>query len=82
MTALWEQQLNAISQRELNYQGFMGPLNHHLLALIEQAKQHIPTALQGLKGQGQGYKRNTAKGKSTGRKPAVKKYTKKTKPKT
>jgi DNA topoisomerase-3 len=82
MTALWEQQLNAISQRELNYQGFMGPLNHHLLALIEQAKQHIPTALQGLKGQGQGYKRNTAKGKSTGRKPAAKKYTKKTKSKT
>ena len=79
MTALWEQQLNAISQRELNYQGFMGPLNQHLLALIEQAKQHIPTALQGLKGQGQSFKRKGAKGKSTSRKPAVKKYAKKAK---
>jgi DNA topoisomerase-3 len=74
MTALWEQQLNAISQRELNYQGFMGPLNQHLLALIEQAKQHIPIALQGLKGQGQGFKRKSAK-----KKAPVKKYTKKKK---
>ena len=57
MTALWEQQLNAISQRELNYQGFMQPLNHHLQALIDQAKQHIPTGLQNLKGQGTGFKK-------------------------
>ncbi|NRA24099.1 MAG: DNA topoisomerase III [Oleispira sp.] len=76
MTALWEQQLNAISQRELNYQGFMQPLNQHLLALIEQAKQHIPTAMQGLKGQGQGFKRKGGK-----RKPSAKRYSKKTKPK-
>ncbi len=75
MTALWEQQLNAISQRELNYQGFMQPLNQHLLGLIEQAKLHIPTGLQGLKGQGQGFKRKAAKGKAAG------KYRKKTKPK-
>jgi DNA topoisomerase-3 len=74
MTALWEQQLNAISQRELNYQGFMGPLNQHLLGLIEQAKQHVPTALQGLKGQGQGFKR-----KGTKNKAPVKKYIKKKK---
>jgi DNA topoisomerase-3 len=74
MTALWEQQLNAISQRELNYQGFMGPLNQHLLELIEQAKQHVPTALQGLKGQGQGFKRKGAK-----KKAPVKKYIKKKK---
>jgi DNA topoisomerase-3 len=64
MTALWEQQLNAISQKELNYQGFMQPLNQHLLGLIEQAKQHIPTALQGLKGQGKSFKRKGKKGKS------------------
>ncbi|MFT7411383.1 MAG: DNA topoisomerase-3 [Oleispira sp.] len=74
MTALWEQQLNAISQRELNYQGFMQPLNQHLLGLIEQAKQHIPTGLQGLKGQGQGFKRKGGK-----KKAPAKKYTKKTK---
>jgi len=73
MTALWEQQLNAISQRELNYQGFMQPLNQHLLGLIEQAKQHIPTALQGLKGQGQGFKRKAGKKKAPARK-----YSKKT----
>jgi DNA topoisomerase-3 len=76
MTALWEQQLNAISQRELNYQGFMQPLNQHLLGLIEQAKQHIPVGLQGLKGQGQGFKRKGGK-----RKSSTKKYSKKTKPK-
>ncbi len=79
MTALWEQQLNAISQRELNYQGFMQPLNQHLLGLIEQAKQHIPTGLQGLKGQGQGFKRkaaNKTSAKKTGAKKtaAVRKY--------
>jgi DNA topoisomerase-3 len=74
MTALWEQQLNAISQRELNYQGFMQPLNQHLLELIEQAKQHIPTGLQGLKGQGQGFKRKSGKKKAPARK-----YAKKTK---
>lgn len=80
MTALWEQQLNAISQRELNYQGFMEPLNQHLLGLIEQAKQHIPTGLQGLKGQGQGFKRKGSKAKGTKKKAPAKKYTKKTKP--
>lgn len=63
MTALWEQQLNAISQKELNYQGFMGPLNQHLLGLIEQAKQHIPTGLQGLKGRGKEIKRKAGKKK-------------------
>jgi DNA topoisomerase-3 len=78
MTALWEQQLNAISLRELNYQGFMVPLNQHLLGLIEQAKQHIPTGLQGLKGQGTGFKRKGAGGKTFrvkgSKKPAAKKY--------
>jgi DNA topoisomerase-3 len=81
MTALWEQQLNSISQRELNYQGFMGPLNQHLLGLIEQAKQHIPTALQGLKGQGQGFKRKNGKTKKTNLRTTAKKITKKTKAK-
>jgi len=75
MTALWEQQLNAISQRELNYQGFMQPLNQHLLGLIEQAKQHIPTALQGLKGQGKSFKR---KGKSSAKTYAKRSAPKKT----
>jgi DNA topoisomerase-3 len=81
MTASWEQQLNAISIKELNYQGFMQPLNQHLLGLIEQAKQHIPTALQGLKGQGQGFKRKAVKKTSANKRAPVKKYTKKTTPK-
>lgn len=81
MTALWEQQLNAISQKELNYQGFMGPLNQHLLGLIEQAKQHIPTGLQALKGQGQGFKRKSSKAKKANLKTAAKKITKKKKAK-
>lgn len=91
MTALWEQQLNAISQKELNYQGFMQPLNQHLLNLIEQAKQHIPTGLQSLKGlqgakarTGQGFKRKGSKSnpRKAGRKKTVaaaRKYSKKEK---
>lgn len=78
MTALWEQQLNAISQRELNYQGFMQPLNQHLLGLIEQAKQHIPMGLQGLKGQGKSFKRKSAQKKNQ-KKSQVKKYSRKSK---
>ncbi|MGK0249239.1 MAG: hypothetical protein ACI910_001978 [Oleispira sp.] len=49
----------------------MSAKDQHLLGLIEQAKQHIPTALQGFKGQGQGFKRKGAK------KAPVKKYIKK-----
>jgi DNA topoisomerase-3 len=49
MTAQWEQQLNAISAKQLNYQGFMSPMNQHLDTLITQAKQHLPSALQGVK---------------------------------
>ncbi len=49
MTAQWEQQLNAISVKQLNYQGFMDPMNQHLDTLIIQAKQHFPSALQGVK---------------------------------
>jgi len=83
MTALWEQQLNAISIKELNYQGFMQPLNQHLNQLIEQAKQHIPTGLQALSGQGQGFKRKgasrkTASKKTGTKKTTAKKYNKKT----
>ncbi len=48
MTAKWEQQLNAISVKQLNYQGFMAPMNQHLDTLIIQAKQHLPSALQGV----------------------------------
>ena len=63
MTALWEQQLNAISDKELNYQGFMAPLNGHLSSLITQAKQHIPSALQGIKSDHNPFKKKGARKK-------------------
>ncbi|MEH6346323.1 MAG: DNA topoisomerase III [Bermanella sp.] len=49
MTAQWENQLNAISEKQISYQGFMAPMNRHLFSLIGQAKEHIPQALQGVK---------------------------------
>jgi len=41
MTAHWEQQLNGICEKQLNYDSFMGPLENNLAALIEQAKQPL-----------------------------------------
>ncbi len=49
MTAQWEQQLNAISAKKLNYQGFMAPMNQHLDTLIIQAKQQLPSTLHSVK---------------------------------
>ncbi len=59
MTAQWEQQLNAISDKKLNYQGFMDPLTGHLSALLTQAKEHIPTALQGIKSEHNPFKKKS-----------------------
>jgi DNA topoisomerase-3 len=72
MTALWEQQLNAICSKQLNYQGFMEPMNVHLHGLITQAKQHIPVALQGVKSPV-----NAFSGKGAFKKKAYKKSVKK-----
>ncbi len=63
MTAQWEQQLNAISVKQLNYLGFMSPMNEHLQTLIAQAKQHIPSALQGVKAQVSSFKNKKSTGK-------------------
>ncbi|WP_394130102.1 DNA topoisomerase III [Shewanella maritima] len=49
MTALWEQSLDAISQKAQSYKSFMTPLEHQLDALIKQASAQLPTGLQGLK---------------------------------
>ncbi|MFT6914892.1 MAG: DNA topoisomerase-3 [Motiliproteus sp.] len=49
MTAQWEAMLEAICQRQLNYEGFMQPLLSTLQQLIEQAKQSLPTGLAGIK---------------------------------
>ncbi|MCP5161400.1 MAG: DNA topoisomerase III [Hahellaceae bacterium] len=48
MTARWERLLNAISLREENYRGFMGPLEQQLQGLIQQSQQHLPHALSGV----------------------------------
>ncbi len=66
MTALWEQQLNSISVKTLNYQGFMQPMNSHLGNLISQAKQYVPAALQGVKAQGRPFRKGKYKKKTMG----------------
>ncbi|MBW3526770.1 DNA topoisomerase III [Shewanella sp. NKUCC05_KAH] len=65
MTALWEASLNGICHKETSYQAFMQPLLGTLSTLIQNAGAQLPTALNGL--QGQGY-RKTASNKSGYRK--------------
>ncbi len=51
MTAEWESLLNAISQKQRQYQHFMDPLIVSLHELIEQSKASLPTAFSGVKSQ-------------------------------
>ncbi len=71
MTAQWEATLEAICQRQVNYQGFMQPLLSTLAQLIEQAKQSLPTGLAGVKSDA-GYKRRRGASGSRGRKRPAK----------
>lgn len=48
MTAHWESQLDAISQKQASYQSFMSPLLGRLNELIAQAVTVVPSSLQGL----------------------------------
>ena len=48
MTAQWEMQLNAISHKQQNYQGFVLPLQTQLTAIIEKAISDGPQALSNL----------------------------------
>tara|TARA_R110002050_G_scaffold30949_4_gene79191 strand:+ start:3455 stop:5422 length:1968 start_codon:yes stop_codon:yes gene_type:complete len=48
MTALWENSLDAISQKRLKYDAFMQPLLSQLDNLITQASSQLPSALQGV----------------------------------
>jgi DNA topoisomerase-3 len=57
MTAQWESALDAISQKQADYHGFMKPLESTLHALIEQSKQTVPTALRGVKASRPAFKR-------------------------
>ena len=62
MTAHWETQLNAISQRETSYQGFMQPLQSSLGELICQSQSVLPVGLKDVKVKAKPYKKRKAKG--------------------
>ena len=47
-TALWEQQLNGISERQLNYQSFMQPLEQELRSLVNEARGLDTQRLSGI----------------------------------
>lgn len=68
MTAHWESQLNAISQRELNYAGFIEPMTRGLDNLLRQVKT---VSFQGLAGKGKASYKVKSKRKSRAKKPAV-----------
>ncbi len=68
MTAHWETQLNAISQREESYNGFMQPLEASLNDLIKQSQSVLPVGLKGLEAKKKPYKKRRG-----GSKVAVKK---------
>jgi DNA topoisomerase-3 len=57
MTALWENSLDAISQKRLKYDAFMQPLLTQLDGLITQASSQLPSALQGIASPHKGAKR-------------------------
>ncbi len=67
MTAHWESQLDAISRKAFNYQGFMQPLQQALPQLIGQIR---PDALSGIKApaRGKSFRSKSGKGQSQGRK--------------
>jgi len=66
MTAQWESELNAISQKKLPYQQFMSPMTHALHQLIEHVSSLNFTGLQG-KGRAPSRRRlnNTTKSNNT-----------------
>lgn len=76
MTALWENNLDSMSRKEIQYQAFMQPLISKLDELITQAGSVLPTALQGVKSPApfkkKSYARKGSKGQSTAKKPARK----------
>jgi DNA topoisomerase-3 len=64
MTAQWEMELNAISQKEQSYQGFVVPLQNQLKNIIEKAIADGPRALANLPSSGNVFKKTYRK-KST-----------------
>lgn len=61
MTARWESQLNAISERNSSYQHFMAPLVTSLTLFIDQSKASLPEGLKGVKSGKPAFKRSRKK---------------------
>jgi len=70
MTAQWESQLNAISQRNLAYQQFMHPMTHTLKQLISDSST---VAFDGLKGKGKAFVKRRRSKKAGAQSPSDKK---------
>ena len=79
MTALWEMQLNAISQKQQSYQGFVSPLQEQLGDIIKKAIADGPQALVNLPASPAGFKKSFAKRKPAAKKSASTSKTTKTK---
>ncbi|TEW53328.1 DNA topoisomerase III [Psychromonas sp. RZ22] len=73
MTALWEMQLDAISQKEQSYQGFVFPLQEQLQNIITRAISDGPQALVNLPASPKGFKKPFRKRKTTNTKGGFKK---------
>lgn len=88
MTAQWEMQLNAISEKQQSYNGFVLPLQDQLTGIIKQAIIDGPQALRDLPATANPFKKAyrkkaTAKKsttKSAPKKPSIRKTTSKAKP--
>lgn len=61
MTALWEMQLNAISQKDQSYQGFVFPLQEQLRNIVQKAIADGPQALVNLPASTGGFKKTFKK---------------------
>ncbi|MEZ9596920.1 DNA topoisomerase III [Shewanella sp. 10N.261.52.F9] len=66
MTALWENNLDAISRKEAKYQNFMDPLVTSIHELITQAGSQLPTSLQGVKSPETSFKKRRYASKKPG----------------
>ncbi|MCO4837283.1 MAG: DNA topoisomerase III [Oceanospirillaceae bacterium] len=62
MTAHWESQLEAISQKSIKYETFMQPLAQSLYILIEQVSQ---VSFSGMKGMGKAYTKRKVRRKKS-----------------
>ncbi|BFM16441.1 DNA topoisomerase III [Maricurvus nonylphenolicus] len=65
MTARWESQLTAISERLARYDDLMLPLQQELQQLVVQSQQVVPLALKGLSSGKPAYKRKRKGNKGT-----------------